>query len=118
EVAMRSNRGTRAKASAQRRGPSSADVPALPISLRTYVELLEEVGAALRTDKPWGSLSPSSTSALERLGIAPDHFVSTLRGYTKNFFTMVGHRHAIDTERDRLGMQRVKGSRAALHMYA
>jgi hypothetical protein len=88
------------------------------MTFTTYVELLEQVGTALRRGKTSGALSPAVTSALERLGIAPDHFVATLRGYSVSFFTMVGHAHAIDAERERLGMQRVKGSRAAGRMHA
>jgi putative transposase len=91
---------------------------ALPMTLGSYVELLEQVGAALRTDGKSGVLSPAATSSLQRLGIAPEHFVPTLRAYATSFFTMVGHAHAIDTERERLGLQKVKGSRAAQQMYA
>jgi REP element-mobilizing transposase RayT len=112
----------RARKTASRKKPTRAAAPVrtptLPMTLATYVELLEQVGTALRTDNKSGALSPAATSALVRLGIAPDHFVTTLRGYTKSFFTMVGHTHAIDAERERLGMQRVKGSRAAGRMYA
>ncbi len=91
---------------------------ALPMTLGSYIELLEQVGRALRTDGKSGVLSFAATSCLQRLGIAPEHFVATLRGYAKSFFTMVGHADAIDTERERLGLQKVKGSRAAQRMYA
>jgi REP element-mobilizing transposase RayT len=91
---------------------------ALPMTLASYVQLLEQVGTALRADGKPGALSPSATSSLQRLGIAPEHFITTLRGYAKSFFTMVGHVDAIDTERERLGMLKVKGRRAAQRMYA
>ncbi len=105
----------------RRRTTSSTaeNVPqALPMTLGSYVELLEQVGKAVRTDGKPGVLSPAATSSLQRLGIAPDHFIATLRDYAKSFFTMVGHVNAIDTERERLGLQKVKGRRAAQRMYA
>ncbi len=83
-----------------------------------YVELLEHTGKAIRTEGTSGHLPDSTCSALVRLGIDPKAFANTVRGYSRNFFTMVGPTHRLARERDRLGLQQVKGCRALERMYA
>jgi REP element-mobilizing transposase RayT len=101
------------------RGTGRGTVPVvLPMTFGDYVELLEHTGKAIRTDGKAGHLPDSACSALVRLGIDPTAFVATVRGYSGNFFTMVGHTHRIALERDRLGLQQIKGCRAIQRLYA
>ena len=81
----------------------------LPLEFPAYLELLSATGAALRSPEPTARLPDASQRLLERLGIAPPHWLESLREYRRRFFAMVGTVQSIDVYCARTDRDHAKG---------
>ncbi len=89
----------------------------LPLVLSDYVDLLRATGTAVGALEPTASLPRAAARTLDRAGIAPEHWLETVRFYHRQFFTMVGCVHAIDVYCGRTDRSRAKGRRWAARAF-
>jgi REP element-mobilizing transposase RayT len=94
----------------------SADAPAIPFSLRDYLELVDGSGRLARPDKT-GAIDDRAAPILVRLGIDPGvwHDAMTLRGNV--FGRALGRLDRLRLHAKALGQQRIKGLLQARRMY-
>jgi len=109
-------------------GPSSAPAPAggsaprpfpsprlsdkgfLPMTLEEYLALLDWTGRQVRHDKR-GAIPRDLAPILERLQIAPDHWVATVCRFGQLFRTAAGGLCAMRSEAERTGRRWLHGMR-------
>jgi hypothetical protein len=64
---------------------------AIPFAFEDYLELVDWIGRAIRSDKRW-YIPPGHPAILDRLGIDPEQFIGYSERMLKAFGTAVGRR--------------------------
>ncbi len=88
-------------------GNRASDKGFLPMSLASYLELLDWTARALRSDKR-GSTPESTATIFARLGIDATTWCELTRDFGKLFSTVAGKPHVIESTRSRQRHQRYK----------
>lgn len=91
---------------------ATADNPAIPFSLRDYLQLLDWSGRAIREDKR-GVIPSHLGPVFDRLGLNPNAWITEVCLYGRRTRKVVGAYHRLRRYCDRIGQAWVWGGRAA-----
>ena len=85
-------------------GRRASDAGPLPISLETYVEIVDWTGRHLRPDKR-GAIPEDLAPILDRLGLRTEAWMETVTNFGKWFGVMVGKAAAMKESAARAGVR-------------
>ena len=88
----------------------------LPMELPEYLSILDWTGRELRSDKR-GSIPSDLLPILERLGIAPEHWVDSAEHYGRWFYRVVGNVESMAEAARTAGRRWFKGRAAARRLF-
>ncbi len=88
-------------------GQRASDKGFLPMSVASYVELLDWTARQIRSDQR-GSTPANAEPIFLRLGISAETWIELVRDFGRLFSNVAGQCHVIDSHRDRRGAQRYK----------
>lgn len=81
----------------------------LPFHLKDYIELVEWTGRIIRDDKR-GAISQSNPPIIDRLDIAPKHWIYLAKKFESRFTSLVGTAYSIKSACATLNRQRVSSA--------
>ena len=104
-----------AKHTTSRTRRRASDKGMLPISVESYLELLDATGRLIRNDKK-GAIPSSLAPILERLGLRRETWTDLVRNYHQWFGHLVGHSQALAERAKQAGRRWYRGkSHCATH---
>ncbi len=82
--------------------------PCIPFSFEDYLQLVEETGRVIRSDKK-GFIDEKTPPLLERLGIQADRWATSIKKYGSMFSVVSGNKASMEHHKNASGKKWVKG---------